>query len=342
MGFKELSKIGIQYILFLFIPFLLIFLSDYSFAIRPVEVKALGHLSENHDILTCNEILKGQDSERYDDQKVNNTIYTTSEDIVGYENYNSQEKEGLMLGEESLLFAADYSNKALNPNGWEDLEIGVNADYKSINIKETAARFVTPPDFPSFRLTINQGLNVFYFPYIAEYTIMFPSHQIIDTIYIYNPVSQIWEIDYVDLEQQMKDFVINSNAFNALYTTDQGVLTVDTLESLRDEPRYPVIRLEGFIELDYYQEENPDPINFLDTNLIDPNRFGSDVKISDALKMPCTSGSNASCVSIEMIAGQKERSGRWQSTYWFFNRPSESERFFDPFTFYIIRKRLEE
>jgi hypothetical protein len=50
---------------------------------------------------------------------------------------------------------------------------------------------------------------------------------------------------------------------------------------------------------------------------------------------------NPDCFSIEMISGQNPQSAKWESSYYFFGKPSGQDIRIQPYAVYIVTRKSE-
>jgi hypothetical protein len=172
--------------------------------------------------------------------------------------------------------------------------------------------------YPTIPLPLHKGVNLFYFPEIYESFNIVPNDTV--QIFRYNSDSKRWN-------EESRDFGLE-NTFNAIHTSRAGMLYLDLREVTG-----PVLYLRGFL-LPGYTSDAPDPYEYLDANLFDPDHFG-----------PGSSGfkvlGNDDFSQIETISSQNSRNGAWNSSYRFFGRPSGNDTYFYscPYGIHVIHKR---
>jgi hypothetical protein len=136
------------------------------------------------------------------------------------------------------------------PSGDMDSDFPPDKDYdgdKLHNFYETFA-CESHPHYPTFLLTLHKGINLYYFFKIDEFSSIIPSDP-----------NQVFSFYYSENGQwEKKHDGIKSNAFNAIYTSHEGMLSLD----LKDPNNPFVFCLKGLMDPNSFPQQQ-DPNEYL-------------------------------------------------------------------------------
>jgi hypothetical protein len=206
------------------------------------------------------------------------------------------------------------------PFGDLDPNFPLQGDYDGDQISncDEVLFYLSHPCYPTIPLSLHKGINLFYFPSIGEWPNIIQKNQPSYTLYHYYPSLKKW---------QEHPNLLKKNTFNAIYASEAGVLYL-TLFGLT----HPILRLKGFLNPGYLPHD-PNPLDFLNNDLFEPNHFdpiGSILKILD----------NSYFQEIGTISGQGILNGTWKSNYRLFGIPAGKDTCLKPYEVYVITQQF--